>query len=404
MEKKRIKCKGIRIVLLSVLCFLILLTQAHAEKKDRIVLKELTVVKKSMASTANRSSPYGTPPGPPPMPDAPTYRIEDEPSSVVTAPQILKTAVKQTTMQISKRIANVIAPRSSVRTHKPSISLDADEYGMGISAGDSEQKFGIWANFAITDSKDDRLLYTTNSGGQRIFTPSNSRLDLYNYIFGMDYKITSNIVTGVALSYENMDGTTGYNSGDIESDGITVSPYFAASIGDFFSFDLTAGYSWIDIEQTRTDNDRKISSSPESKRIFFAANTNLYHSISNWNLTGNVGYLYAEDEQDAFKESDGTTVSSSTTKYGQITAGGEISYVITRAEPYLSIAYEYDTTYDDDISGNEYADYDRNGIVVGAGLRFLMTDSLNGDFQFSKVYSRNDYNEFSFMYNLRFDF
>lgn len=370
----------------------------------------------ALVSLAHADSTY-VPPGPP---DRPASLEEPPPektaSSVVTAPQTLKTAVRQTTALISKRIAKVIAPRSFTgkTSRKPDVSLDFDEYGMGISAGDAEQRNGLWANIAIGESEDERLL-TTIGSGVRSTLSSDSKFDLNNYIVGIDHKLTNKTVVGVAISYERAEGTTGFNAGDMDSDGLIFSPYFATLIRDAFSFDLTAGLGWVDVDQKRNKDGSKvpgagvITASLESRRVFISASAKGYYNRDRWNLTGNVSYLYAEEEQHPFEESDGRTYSrdvpSNTTHLGQIGVGGELSYVFDTIEPYLNAAFEYDTTYDKDTSGSEDAIYDRNGVVLGAGFRFLLfSNALVGDIQATKVFGRDDYDEHSIMGNLRFEF
>ncbi len=403
MKMKKIWYQAVLIVVLMV-ALAVPSDGTHAEREGKIRLTPMTV---SDGSTGIAND------GPPKEMEMPTgireatYHIEKTSSSVVAAPQTLKTAVKQTTALISKRISNVIAPvpAGGKKFQKPIFGFNMDDYGMGLSAGDREQKFGIWGNFAITGSDDEHAI-------------TESDFDLNNYIIGIDCRFTPKTVAGLSLTYETLDGTTKYNAGEMDSDGFTLSPYFAVLIADHFSIDLSAGYSWINVDQNRNQERRiepgrdVIKSSLDSERMFVSANANGYYAVDRLNLSGNVGYLYAQEEQDPFTETDDINysrdVSSNKIQFGQLNVGGEIGYAFDSWEPYFNAAFEYDTSYDKDIStyGQDISDvdYDRSGFTVGGGFRFLIFNALQGDVQATKVLARENYDEHSVMGNLRFEF
>ena len=338
------------------------------------------------------------PPSVPDMPEGAEHPMNrEEPSSVVATPQTLKTAVKQTTGLISTRISQAVstAPETGKKFRKPIFGFH--EYGTGLSAGDDEQNIGlgVWGNMSFTNSEDEHF-------------ESQSDFDLYNFLTGIDYKITDKMIAGVSFSYEDMDGPTYYNAGNMAADGFTISPYFAAMLTNYLSFDVTAGFSRISIDQDRNRNGLFgpdiISSSLDAERMFIASNLNGYYSVRRWNLSANLEYLYAEDDQDAFRESNGNEVPSVTIHFGQISLGSEVSYSFDSVEPYLNLAYEYDTVYDENVLGTAYTDYDCDGFVLGGGLRFLLFSVLQGDIQFSSILARDEYEEYSLTGNLRFDF
>ena len=344
-----------------------------------------------------------TPPDPPSL---------EPPAVVVIPPQIMKTSVTQTSNLISKRISQINAPRPSAGT------VSINEHDTGISAGDTDQNFGIWANVSLTDSRDDRILRKTTAPYRGDLYQSDADFDLYNYIAGIDYKIADTVVIGVACSYEDIDdGTFAYASvkdriisknNIIDSKGFTVAPYFSVKIADLLTIDLNGGYSWLEIDQNRIDNDlspEPITSSLDSVRMFGSATTNLYYSIAKWNIAASIGYLYAKEERDEYMESNRKSVDEDTIELGQLSVGGEVSYVINTVEPYLNLTYEYDTTYEEKVGEDfEHANYDKSGFIVGGGVRFQLTDNLLGDFQATGIVDREDYDEFSVAVNLRYMF
>jgi outer membrane autotransporter protein len=371
------------------------------------LLFTLFAVTESLA--AETSGVGNNPPAPPRMPPGdPVIEPPEPPTPSVTplsdeerSPQRLKVNVKQISTPVGDHAARSVSiGRSSNDTfRKPLIRIGAMETNdsTGISAGEqgtSLPRWGIWTNFSYTSTDDSNP--STEADG-----------DLYDYIIGADYKISEKIVVGLTLTYEDMKTTTTYNSGEVNSDGYTLTPYFAMQINDYFGFDVNGGYSRISLDQTRNDEGFPITSSPDADRYFFAMNANGNYKIKDWNFAGNLGYIYAKEDQDSFIESNGYAFSSSTVKLGQIYCNVEAAYSFESVEPHLNLGYEYDTTYDQttDTFGEPLNDnLDPDGFTAGIGMRFLLVKSLQGDIRASGIFGRNNYDEYTLVLNLRYDF
>ncbi|MDZ7737050.1 MAG: autotransporter outer membrane beta-barrel domain-containing protein [Gammaproteobacteria bacterium] len=83
---------------------------------------------------------------------------------------------------------------------------------------------------------------------------------------------------GIAIGYEHTDIDTGFNRGNVESDGFTIAPYAGFLLDDLLSVDATLGYTRIDVDQFRTDpaSGARITSGTISDRWFASANMNLF--------------------------------------------------------------------------------------------------------------------------------
>ena len=325
-----------------------------------------------------------------------SYDTSIKPSATVVATQTIRTAVTQTSKLVSGRISKIISPKPKGRVNNKSnltmLDFNSSTLGSGVptgmSAGGSPTKFGLWVNASFTNTDDDSIA-------------AHSSADLLIMMLGADYKPTSKMVFGVALGYESGETETYFNTGEIDSDGISFTPYFAYLINNNFSFDLTGSYSWLDYDQFRTDGSgNRIDSSLDSNRWFVSTALHAYKTLGNWNVTGNLNYTISKESQDAFEESNGTQINENDVDLSTIGVGVETSYLINVFEPYVSLGYNYDTDYDA-IPGY---DYDRDAFETTLGSRIYWTDNLSGELSWNKVIGRDDQSEDSFIFNIRYEF
>lgn len=326
---------------------------------------------------------------------------KDQPATKVTASKNLQTAAKQKVTIITSSITKSLSPRSSASKRtlpgKPgspasaptSYNLEYEGLKTGLSAGDEGSSFGVWTNLALVNSKDNKKNQKSSS-------------DLTTIIAGADKTFGGRIVCGAVVVLETVDETTAFNSGSMDSDGFTLAPYLAAVVTDNILVDVSGGYSWVSIDQARNLKSAPITSATDANRYFVAANANIYHSIGSFFLTGTLGYMYAEEEQDDFVESNGKKVEGETSDLGQLSIGGEVSWLLENIEPYVNAAYEYNTTYTENTGTDD--EYDKSGIRAKAGMRFSFGQNILCDAQAGGVLAKDDYNEFFVSMNLRYEF
>ncbi len=340
----------------------------------------------------------------------------------VIAPILLQSSVKQTTSMISSRVKRLITPQSFFRSRhdeaapsaqvtprqndplafnlnptsqdKPNqqkrdltdiVQVSVDSQTIGLSAGDASMKHGIWTNIAYTSSEDDNLI-------------TESDMDINSYILGYDYKLSDSMAIGVSVTYENIDADLNFNSGSLEGDGYTIAPYFTMLLTDYMSMDIIAGYALVEYDQDR--NFGTVTSSVDADRQFAQFSVNGFHYIDQWSFNLNLSFLYAHEGQDSYTESDGTKIKSNNIDFSQLSIGTEVAYGFKYVEPYITLAYEQDTQYVETTGTS----YDKNGGDGGVGCRLFFTDQLSGDFYGSTKFGRDDYDEYSVLGNLRYDF
>ncbi len=347
--------------------------------------------------------------------------IPFESGAAVSVTQNLQTSVQLLTGLIHGRISGIFkkasadvgdsalgsAPGQTVVIYTPTMPGFADEASVlllpehnllgdflnvkctgkevGLSAGGSVDKHGVWFNLGITATDDDNLLRDSDS-------------ILSSYVLGYDYMVNERMALGVAVAYEDMAMNTDFNNGSLDSAGYTISPYFVWLVAEHFSTDLIIGYSYLKYDQDRDYG--AIRSSLNASRQFVQINGTFFHSIDNWNVSGSVSYLYAHEVQDSFSESNGHRVRSYSANFAQCSAGLEIAYSFQRVEPYLTLSFERDTQYVE--LGD--AGFDETGGEGGFGLRINFMDSLSGELSCSAKFGREGYGEYTFLGNLRYTF
>jgi len=333
-------------------------------------------------------------------------------SNTVVAPKVVQTASTQTASLISSRVSAAVSgatgtiapgggPSAPVGGPAP-VSLIPG--GKGFSAGNGDGKasgsapkrFGVWANASYT--------YLENTQAN-----SNFDGDVVNAMAGADYLLTDRILVGLALGYENQDITTKFNAGKLEGNGFTVSPYVAFILNKNISFDLTIGHSWVDYDVSRSNG--TITGSTEGDRWFGVANANFTTNINRWQLGATAGYLYTQEKQDAYNESNGRGVDSVYVHLGQARLTGKAGYLIPTGfgylNPYGSARIEYDVVKNPaaviDASGTK-ASNDDFGVTFGLGVSAGIGDSTTVNLEGNTTQFREDLNVYGVSGNVRYKF
>lgn len=265
----------------------------------------------------------------------------------------------------------------------------------GLNAGDWQmENLGVWLGYNYTQSENDFFRTAFES-------------DRHTVVGGVDLTPNDWLVAGLALAYENSDTDTVFNSGNLESDGFTVAPYAGILLSDTWSLDASAGFSFIENDQFRTDpvTGARISSAPDTDRFYFSANLSGISYLDNWIIGGRIGTLFARSKTGDFIESDGTPVGERVTKLGQLRIGGDAAYSYGRWEPFVSALYEYDFQLDKIVlTTGAQPENDDDDVLFAAGIRYFNNAGLSGNFEYSKRLLREDFDEDSLTLTVRYDY
>jgi outer membrane autotransporter protein len=167
----------------------------------------------------------------------------------VSAQGTMSTALR--TQQLRVLGARLAALRSGVPTlSQTSPSLVVEQEPMRVTqvptvsdAGKASSaplgRFGVFVN-------------GSTAWGDRDRTDLEEGYDFKNYGFtaGGDYRITNNLILGLAFNYYNTDADINFNLGDVQADSYGVSLYGTYYVGNFF-IDVLGGLSWNNYDGER---------------------------------------------------------------------------------------------------------------------------------------------------------
>jgi len=257
----------------------------------------------------------------------------------------------------------------------------------GISAGDETSRHGFWTTAMVADL-------------ESFETDEKYDGALYMMLVGADHKITESFLGGVSLGYEyvNLDADT--NEDAFESRGFTITPYVAIVLFENLTFDAVFSYAVLNNEVKQVSDDADaVFGNYTSQRTVISANFNYYMLKANWHLSTVAGYMYVNEDQDAYRLTDENTdsVEEATSYVGEWRFGLRVGYFWGDFEPYLAGAYLYDNTWNDDSE-------DRDEIEGAIGLDFYPTDDFICSMAAAHTFFRDDTRNTRIMFNLRFEF
>ena len=204
----------------------------------------------------------------------------------------------------------------------------------GISAGNAGKKWNVWSNLDSTDTRQSARIGTTA-------TFNKAESTVRNFVGGVDYSLSSNMVAGVSATYDV--GNTGANTtgagsikNDINTRGYSVAPYFGMQISKTVSFDVSLGVG-------RGKFTSSAATAGDSDRWFGSANLNYERWLGNFQFAGKASYLRATEDYDTLT-SKGAPVLGTAAKYtlGQARATAQAGYWISGFLPYVALGYVSD--------------------------------------------------------------
>lgn len=277
----------------------------------------------------------------------------------------------------------------------PRIGLHSSDTGMAGGEHDDVRRINIWASGAYSNYED--TLSSTDMDGES-----------WNATAGVDYLFLDWLIAGLSLGYEDSNSDTNYNRGHLDTDGVTVSPYVLFLLNRYVSVDGAIGYSDIEMDQDRTlpGTATVVTGALDAERFFGAAGINASFWRGNWNFSGRLGYFYVAQDNDAFVESDGTVNPELDSQLGQAQLSGRVAYYAGIAMPFVSVAFNYDTTHDLGTVGVGQAapSGDRGDFVLATGVNFFVNDMISAGVRADTVQGRANFNSYSASGDVSFRF
>ena len=254
--------------------------------------------------------------------------------SAATQHSTVTTEGHATRMSIAA-VSNIITARIDTRTGRSAGSAGntGELLNVGGNAGSMENKAGIWSRFDYTRINDG------TTGGKW-------NADLFTLAIGGDYKINQKLLAGMALTYGYMNGKTKFNNGKINGDqSFGITPYVNVIATNWLSFDALAGYMRVNKDRSRIQAGTKITGKPNSDRWYGSLAANAHKVVNKMALLGRLGYIYGQDKQKGFNESNGIRYLNQKTTVSRLFTRLQAGYQMNEnVMPYLFATYAYDFT------------------------------------------------------------
>ncbi len=286
-----------------------------------------------------------------------------------------------------------------------------DQTGLNAGDGMASSVFGLWANYSYNDFDSDFAFQGTSLAYDA---------DAHNVLGGFDRLFGDRFLLGVAFGYQWLETDTRFNGGGQDSDGFTVAPYAAVLLSDIFSIDLSGGYSSLEYDQNRISpaDGTGIEARFDSDRWFVATNLNAFLPVDRFIFGAKVGYLYTEEDQDAYLETGSVasanagllrTVASRNIDLEQLVVGGEIAYDAgNNFEPFFIAEYRNDLSRSNGngaggLPGNFTAVQagDDDEVQLTVGFRYFTNWGVTTSFEYQRVEGRTDFDSNLYMLTLR---
>jgi outer membrane autotransporter protein len=339
-----------------------------------------------------------------------TYGKDAAPNQIV-APEVTNAAAQQSTGLISERIAQAVSNATggggsfspfSAPPITPPRSQTSESGGVkglegGIAAGNQAPRLALWANMSNT------WLHGSQVGADFAGT-------IIDSLIGVDYMVTEKLLIGVVGGYEHAKLNSDFNSGSLRGTGLAIAPYAAYIFSDSLYVDATAGYTWIDYTTARAND--TITGSTNGRRWFAAGNlTAVIPTPSDWVLMNTLGFLYVSENQDPFRESDGSDVGGVKVRLGQVRDTIRLGYRFTTGfgfiMPYGSARLEYDAVKSPDTyidSAGTLAYGSKFGTTFGLGLNMGIGDNTIISLEANSTQFRENLEAYSLVANIRYKF
>jgi len=216
--------------------------------------------------------------------------------------------------------------------------------------------------------------------------------DAFTVTAGGDYKIQSNKLLGMALSYSSIRIDTSFNDGDYDEDAYTISPYGIWQVNDWLTVNGALGYTFSNIDQKVAKSTALATSDTDASTYFGSVRARATKQVDDFTLAGKVGYTASHRDIDGFTDSAATVTGSNTSNSSEFRVGGEggYNYVYSNNVFFPFVKADFLLELSDAINN------DPTAFDLGTGFRWFNNDAgLSGSLEGTVQLGRNDYTSWS---------
>ncbi|MEZ5497696.1 MAG: autotransporter domain-containing protein [Gammaproteobacteria bacterium] len=208
--------------------------------------------------------------------------------------------------------------------------------------------------------------------------------DTYGLTAGLDYRVNSNSVVGLALGYASFDSKI-EDEAKLKSTGMTLTAYGSFNVNDNFYVDARISMAKPEFEQTREIDftlgdvqvQRTASGSTDGKQYTVAMSAGYNFNKNSWNITPNASIQYVRTKIDGFVET-GAGAFNFVYSNQEIeslvwSAGMRVSKAISLKNGVITPQFDFDYNYE---SMNDAEDIEARFILAPTDEIFIIeTDS-----------------------------
>ena len=206
-------------------------------------------------------------------------------------------------------------------------------------------------------------------GNWNIYDGENFDGHAFDLMAGIDYRYNDNTIIGMLGGYgaSDFDVVTNSTDGSFQGDGYSIGPYIGMKLSEHLQFDAMATYTYSDYASVSGTTDGNFN----AHRATIAAQlTGTWHYDAFFVSPG-IRFVYAQENQNSYTDSAGTTHSSLVIRAGRISIGPKIGY---------THKYESGGSFRPWLALNGEYDFSNQGADVNSGLPDL-SDVLSARFK-----------------------
>jgi hypothetical protein len=322
-------------------------------------------------------------------------KYSDQPSAVITGPEIARILARTTSRFISSRVSNIMtqpAPPSNqvsqLRYPLDKTQLADKERASGLAAGEQGPRWGVWANGSVAK--------LGNSSQDTRFDGA-----LYTGMTGADYRISDRLLVGFSVGAEHSNLRTQFNDGHQYLSGVTLAPYIGFALLDELILDVSASLTLQQGNQHRTMGFLRYDSRYQGTRTMLSSNLTYAKVLDNWRLSATGGFMYANDHAPEYTEYSqilSRTIDRRESYVGEFSLGGRVGYLFEKCEPYAGLTYLYDPWM------TRGAELDRDEVEGLIGVNYVPIPAFLLSLELTNSFLRQDTNVTKLAINARYEF
>jgi hypothetical protein len=262
----------------------------------------------------------------------------------------------------------------------------------GMAAGSTPEKWNAWVSAAQNDTRQN---YTQGTNA------ISSSTDIRNVVIGGDYMVTSAVAWGASLAIDSGDNSGTTNGGAAltsDSQGYSLAPYVGWQINQDWTLDASAGLGRGKLTATNSET--------KSRRLFVGGNLNFNRWAGDWQYTGKLGLMHAEEKSDDIRNAGAAIANTATTnKMNRLQAGAQIGYWTSGgAMPYAAVTLLSDSRSTTN-NGGASDPIGKTAAQWALGVNFFSLNSgVTGGVSYMAESSRSNQKNNALMGNLNFRF